>query len=159
MFTYSGKLERLPLPNEAVSLIEGDRTDARVAPEWTGGTLTPLPLCECGLKEGAAESLTAEAGDGRHAAKLSAPHPSVRRNFIEGDARHEDSAQPRTPVHAEPLCISREKRMFKRPSPTKHLVSKGEDLIKRCTPKVREAHLGTVPRRTRLGRGLPFLHA
>lgn len=129
MFTYSGKLERLPLPDEAVSLIEGDGTDAGVAPEWTCGTLTPLPLCERRFKEGAAESLAAEVGDGGHAAKLSAPHSALRGDFIKGDARHEDSAQPRTPVHAEALRIPWEERTLKRPAPTKHLVSKGEDFI------------------------------
>jgi hypothetical protein len=159
MFTYSRKLERLPLPNEAVSLVEGDCTDARVAPEWTGGTLTPLPLCEGRFKEGAAQPLAAQFGRGGHAAKLSAPHPTLRRNFIEGDACHEDSTYRGTPVHAEPLCISREKRALKWPATTKHLASKGEDLFHRDASNLREAHLGTVPRRTRLGRGLPFLHA
>jgi hypothetical protein len=59
MFAYSRKLERLPLTDEAVSLVEGDRADAGVAPERAGGILTPLPLCERRFKEGTAESLAA----------------------------------------------------------------------------------------------------
>ena len=83
MFAYSRKLERLPLADEAVALVEGDRADAGVAPEWAGCTLTPLPLCECRFKEGAAESLAAQVWGGGHAAKLGAPHPAVRGDFIE----------------------------------------------------------------------------
>ena len=159
MFAYSRKLERLPLPNEAVSLVEGDRADAGVAPEWAGGTLTPLPLCECRFKQGTAQPLAAQFGRGGHTAKLGAPHPTLRRNFIEGDARHEDSAHRGTPVHAEPLGVAWEERTFKRPAPTKHLASKGEDLFHRDASNLREAHLGTVPRRTRFSRRLPFVHA
>ncbi len=159
MFAYSRKLKRLPLPDEAVSLVEGDRADAGVAPEWAGCTLTPLPLCECRFKEGAAESLAAQVWGGGHAAKLSAPHPTVRGDFIEGDARHEEATQPRTPVHAESFGISGEERALQWPSTTKHFASKREDLFYRCASNLREAHLGTVPRRTRLSRGLPFVHA
>jgi hypothetical protein len=159
MFAYSRKLERLPLPDEAVSLVEGDRADARVAPEWAGCTLTPLPLCECRFKKGAAESLASKVGDGGHAAKLSAPHPAVGGDFIEGDARHEEATQPRTPVHAEPLRISRKERTFKWTTATKHFASKRQDLFHRYASNLREAHVGTVPRRTRLSRGLPFVHA
>ena len=159
MFAYSRKLERLPLPDEAVSLVEGDRADAGVAPEWAGGTLTPLPLCECRFKEGTAESLAAQAWCGGHAAKLSAPHPTVRSDFIEGNARHEEATQPRTPVHAEPLRISRKERTFKWTTATKHFASKRQDLFYRDASNLGEAHVGTVPRRTRLSRGLPFVHA
>jgi hypothetical protein len=59
MFAYPRKLKRLPLPDEAVSLVEGDRANAGVAPEWAGGIHTPLPLCERRFKEGTAESLAA----------------------------------------------------------------------------------------------------
>ena len=159
MFAYTGKFERLPLPDEAVSLVEGDRADAGVAPEWAGGTLTPLPLRECRFKEGAAEPLAAQVWGGGHAAKLSAPYPAVGGDFIEGDARHEEATQPHTPVHAEPLRISRKQRTFKWPSTTKHFASKRQDLFHGCASNLREAHLGTVPRRTRLSRGLPFVHA
>ena len=159
MFAYSRKLERLPLPDEAVSLVEGDRADAGVAPEWAGCTLTPLPLCECRFKEGAAESLAAQVWGGGHAAKLSAPHPTVRGDFIEGNARHEEATQPRTPVHAESFGISGEERALQWPSTTKHFASKRQDLFHRDASNLREAHVGTVPRRTRLSRGLPFVHA
>ena len=159
MFAYSRKIKRLPLPDEAVSLVEGDRADAGVAPEWAGGTLTPLPLCECRFKECTAESLAAQAWCGGHAAKLGAPHPAVGGDFIEGDARHEETTQPRTPVHTEPFRISRKERTFKWATATKHFASKGEDLFYRCASNLREAHLGTVPRRTRLSRRLPFVHA
>jgi hypothetical protein len=159
MFAYPRKLKRLPLPDEAVALVEGDRADAGVAPEWAGGTLTPLPLCECRFKEGAAESLAAQVWGGGHAAKLGAPHPAVRGDFIEGNARHKEVTQPHTPMHAEPLRISRKERTFKWATATKHFASKGEDLFYRCASNLREAHLGTVPRRTRLSRGLPFVHA
>jgi hypothetical protein len=159
MFAYSRKLERLPLTDEAVSLVEGDRADAGVAPEWAGCTLTPLPLCECRFKKGAAESLAAEVGDGGHAAKLSAPHPTVRGDFIEGNARHEEATQPRTPVHAESFGISGEERALQWPSTTKHFASKRQDLFHRDASNLREAHVGTVPRRTRLSRRLPFVHA
>jgi len=159
MFAYSRKLERLPLPDEAVSLVEGDRADAGVAPEWAGCTLTPLPFCECRFKEGAAESLAAQVRGGGHAAKLSAPHPTVRGDFIEGNARHEEATQPRTPVHAESFGISGEERALQWPSTTKHFASKRQDLFHRDASNLREAHLGTVPRRTRLSRGLPFVHA
>jgi hypothetical protein len=159
LFAYSSKIKRLPLPDEAVSLVEGDRADTGVAPEWAGGTLTPLPLCECRFKECTAESLAAQAWCGGHAAKLGAPHPAVGGDFIKRDARHKEATQPHTPVHAEPLFISGEERALKWPSTTKHFASKGEDLFDRCASNLREAHLGTVPRRTRLSRGLPFLHA
>ena len=159
MFAYSRKIKRLPLADEAVALVEGDRADAGVAPEWAGCTLTPLPLCECRFKEGAAESLAAQVWGGGHAAKLSAPHPAVGGDFIKRDARHKEATQPHTPVHAESLGISGEERALKWPSTTKHLASKGEDLFYRCASNLREAHLGTVPRRTRLSRGLPFTHA
>jgi hypothetical protein len=159
MFAYSRKLERLPLTDEAVSLVEGDRADAGVAPERVGGTLTPLPFCECRFKKGAAESLAAEVGHGGHAAKLGAPHPAVGGDFIEGDARHEEATQPRTPVHAEPLRISRKERTFKWTTATKHFASKRQDLFHRYASNLREAHVGTVPRRTRLSRRLPFVHA
>jgi hypothetical protein len=158
MFAYSRKLERLPLTDEAVSLVEGDRADAGVAPERVGGTLTPLPFCECRFKKGAADSLAAEVGDGGHAAKLSAPHPTVGGDFIEGDARHEKATQPRTPVHAEPLRISRKERTFKWTTPTKDFTSERQDLFHRDASNLREAHVGTVPRRTRLSRRLPFVH-
>jgi hypothetical protein len=159
MFAYPRKLKRLPLPDEAVALVEGDRADAGVAPEWAGGTLTPLPLCECRFKEGAAESLAAQVWGGGHAAKLGAPHPAVRGDFIEGNARHKEVTQPRTPVHAESFGISGEERALQWPSTTKHFASKRQDLFHRDASNLREAHLGTVPRRTRLSRGLPFVHA
>ena len=159
MFAYSRKFKRLPLPDEAVSLVEGDRADARIAPEWAGGTLTPLPLCECRFKEGTAESLAAQAWCGGHAAKLSTPHPAVGGDFIERDARHKEATQPHTPVHAEPLGISWKERTFKWATVTKHFASKRQDLFHGCASNLREAHLGTVPRRTRLSRGLPFVHA
>jgi len=159
MFAYSRKLERLPLPNEAVSLVEGDRADAGVAPEWAGGTLTPLPLSQRRFKQGTAKTLAAQFGRGGHAAKLGAPHPTLRCNFIEGDARYEDSAYRGTPVHSEPRRVAREERALKWPTTTKHLASKGEDLFHRDASNLREAHLGTVPRRTRFSRRLPFVHA
>jgi hypothetical protein len=159
MFAYSRKLERLPLPNEAVSFVERDRADAGVAPEWAGGTLTPLPFCECRFKECAAEPLASQVWGGGHAAKLSAPHPTVRGDFIEGDARHKEATQPHTPVHAEPLHISRKERALKWPSATKHFASKRQDLFHRDASNLREVHVGTVPRRTRLSRRLPFVHA
>jgi len=159
MFAYSRKFERLPLPDEAVSLVEGDRADAGVAPEWAGGTLTPLPFCECRFKKGAAESLAAEVRDGGHAAKLGAPHPAVGGDFIKRDARHKEATQPRAPVHAEPLRISRKERTFKWTTATKHFASKRQDLFDRYASNLREAHVGTVPRRTRLSRRLPFVHA
>jgi hypothetical protein len=159
MFAYSRKLERLPLPDEAVSLVERDRADAGVAPEWAGCTLTPLPFNECRFKKGAAKSLAAEVGDGGHAAKLSTPHPAVGGDFVEGYARHEEATQPRTPVHAEPLRISRKERTFKWTTATKHFASKRQDLFHRDASNLREAHVGTVPRRTRLSRRLPFVHA
>lgn len=159
MFAYSWKFERFPLPNEAVSFVEGNRADARVAPKWAGSILTPLPLRECRLKKGTAQPLAAQFRCGGHTAKLGAPLPTVRRDFIEGDARHKEVTQPHTPVHAESLFISGEERALKWPSTTKHFASKGEDLFYRCASNLREAHLGTVPRRTRLSRGLPFVHA
>ena len=159
MFAYSRKIKRLLLPDEAVSLVEGDRTNARIAPEWAGGTLTPLPLCECRFKEGTAESLAAQVWCGGHATKLGAPHPAVGGDFIEGDARHEEATQPRTPVHAEPLRISRTERTFKWTTPTKDFTSERQDLFHRDASNLREAHVGTVPRRTRLSRRLPFVHA
>ena len=159
MFAYSRKFERLPLPDEAVSLVEGDRTNARIAPEWAGGTLTPLPLCECRFKEGTAESLAAQVWCGGHATKLGAPYPAVGGDFIKRDARYKEVTQPHTPVHAESLFISGEERALQWPSTTKHFASKGEDLFYRCASNLREAHVGTVPRRTRLSRGLPFVHA
>jgi hypothetical protein len=158
MFTYSRKIKRLPLPDEAVSLVEGDRANARVAPEWAGCTLTPLPLCECGFKKGAAESLASKVGDGGHAAKLCAPHPTVGGDFIEGDARHEEATQPRTPVHAESLRVSRKERTFKGATATKDFTSERQDLFHRDASNLREAHVGTVPCRTRLSRRLPFVH-
>ena len=159
MFAYPRKLKRLPLPDEAVSLVKGDRADAGVAPEWAGSTLTLLPLCERRFKEGTAESLAAQVGDGGHAAKLSAPHPAIGGDFIEGDARHKEVTQPRTPVHAEPLRISWKERTFKWATATKHFASKRQDLFHRDASNLREAHVGTVPRRTRLSRRLPFVHA
>ena len=159
MFAYSRKLERLPLTDEAVSLVEGDRADAGVAPERAGGILTPLPLCERRFKEGTAESLAAKVWCGGHAAKLSTPHPAVGGDFIEGDARHEETTQPRTPVHAEPFHISRKEGTFKWTTATKHFASKRQDLFHRYASNLGEAHVGTVPRRTRLSRRLPFVHA
>jgi hypothetical protein len=159
MFAYSRKFERLPLPDEAVSLVKGDRADAGVAPEWAGCTLTPLPFCERRFKEGTAKSLAAQVGDGGHAAKLSTLNPAVGGDFIEGDARHKEVTQPRTPVHAEPLRISWKERAFKWATATKHFASKRQDLFHRDASNLREAHVGTVPRRTRLSRRLPFVHA
>jgi len=159
MLAYSRKFERLPLPDEAVSLVEGDRADAGVAPEWAGGTLTPLPLCECRFKECTAESLAAQAWCGGHAAKLSTPHPAVGGDFIKRDARYKEVTQPHTPVHAEPLRISRKEGTFKWTTATKHFASKRQDLFHRDASNLREAHVGTVPRRTRLSRRLPFVHA
>jgi hypothetical protein len=159
MFADSRKFKRLPLSDEAVPLVEGDRADARIAPEWAGGTLTPLPLRECRFKECTAESLAAQVWHGGHAAKLSTPHPAVGGDFIEGDARHEEATQPRTPVHAETLRISGKECTFKWTTATKHLASKWQDLFNRYASNLREAHVGTVPCRTRLSRGLPFVHA
>ena len=42
---------------------------------------------------------------------------------------------------------------------TKHFASKRQDLFNRYASNLREAHVGTVPRRTRLRRRLPFVHA
>jgi hypothetical protein len=159
MFAYSWKFERFPLPNEAVSLVEGNRADARVAPEWAGNILTPLPLCECRFEEGTAQPLAAQFRGGGHTAKLGAPHPTVRSNFIQGDARHEDAFQPRAPMHAEPLQISWQERTLKGATAAKHFASEGQDLFHRDASNLREAHLGTVPRRKPLSRGLPFVHA
>lgn len=159
MFAYAGNIKRLPLPDEAVSLVEGNRANARIAPEWAGCALTPLPLCERHFKKGTAQPLAAQLRSGGHAAKLSAPNPAVGGDFIEGDARHEETTQPRSPMHAEPLFISGEERALKWPSTTKHFASKRQDLFHRYASNLREAHLGTVPCRTRLSRRLPFVHA
>lgn len=159
MFAYSWKFERFPLPDKAVSLVEGNRADARVAPEWAGSILTPLPLCECRFEKGTAQPLAAQFRCGGHTAKLGAPLPTVRRDFIEGDARHEDTTQPRAPMHAEPLQISWQERTLKRATAAKHFASKWQDLFHRDASNLREAHLGTVPRRTRFSRRLPFVHA
>jgi hypothetical protein len=159
MFADSRNLERFAFTHEAVTLVEGDRADAGVAPEWAGRAIAPLPCADRRLKECTAESLAAQAWCSGHAAKLSAPPPAVGGDFIKRDARHKEATQPHTPVHAESLFISGEERTLEWPSATKHFASKRQDLFHRDASNLREAHVGTVPRRTRLSRRLPFVHA
>ena len=61
MFAYPRKLKRLPLPDEAVSLVEGNRANAGVAPEWAGGILTTGAIAVAGA---AMVGLVVEAHDG-----------------------------------------------------------------------------------------------
>jgi hypothetical protein len=77
MFADSWKHERLALADKAVSLIERDRPNPRVAPEWANGVWTLLPIFQSDVQERTAEPLAAQLGCRRHATELRARHPVI----------------------------------------------------------------------------------